>query len=419
MIRAALISLGLVLYPATQLRFGELPVGPGELCLIGWIGWTGMHRLLREQIRWNAALSHLLAFWLVLGLAQCVGMIVGLVVEPYQDTAAVVHDIWAYALLITVGFLLALELAEDARRRRTVSLVVYFGALVLTVQVVDGFGLIGVARTDPWFFDRFRGWSLDPNQLGLLAAALSLLSLHLLDTKLRVGGRIAVAICGTIAFSVGLLTKSDSYVICIMVAGGVLFGRKAWTALSQVGNRRTLAHALFVSALLSLPLAAIAAVPFAQSAIGYLELQSNAVYEEDGQGDTRLALWTEAFEKGLQSGFLGFGPGPHLTSKSYKRPPPDKFESHNTTLDLFTQGGLAAVLIFVWLCASTVVRSWRAKLPALIGLAVGLTAFSMFHLVIRHPMFWFGIVLCLLESARATQSVPAGPRLRLVQRHST
>src|SRR5690606_14715403 len=123
--------------------------------------------------------------------------------------------------------------------------------------------------------------------------------------------------------------------------------------------------------------------------------------EADGQGDTRLHLWQEAIERGLYSGFIGLGPGPQLTSKSYKRPPPDKFEAHNTPLDLFSQGGLLAIGAFFWLCLSTFRDAWRARLPGMAALVCGFATFSMFHFVVRHPFFWFGVVICLLESARA------------------
>jgi hypothetical protein len=102
--------------------------------------------------------------------------------------------------------------------------------------------------------------------------------------------------------------------------------------------------------------------------------------------------------KGIDSKLIGFGPGPHLTSKSFKVPPPKKFEAHNTLLDLFTQGGLAAVAAFVWLSGSALIGPARAQRPALAALIVGLLVFSMFHYTVRHPIFWFGIVLCLLEA---------------------
>jgi hypothetical protein len=99
---------------------------------------------------------------------------------------------------------------------------------------------------------------------------------------------------------------------------------------------------------------------------------------------------------------LGLGPGAHLTSKAYKRPPPEKFEAHNTILDLFTQGGLFAVFSFSWLLATTFIVGCRARLPALTTLVCSIGVFSMFHLIVRQPIFWFGIVLCLVEGTRTS-----------------
>jgi hypothetical protein len=75
-----------------------------------------------------------------------------------------------------------------------------------------------------------------------------------------------------------------------------------------------------------------------------VEVKSEALYNEDNQGDARFHLWAEAFDKGMGAAMLGLGPGPHLTKKAWKRSPPYKFESHNTPLELFTQGGLLALL---------------------------------------------------------------------------
>jgi O-antigen ligase len=175
-----------------------------------------------------------------------------------------------------------------------------------------------------------------------------------------------------------------------------------WVRDVDVGP--TLRGAAVVLGVMALPLMVVAAVPFWSAATAEVEERSAEVYADDNQGETRLNLWREAVEKGIESGLAGYGPGPHLTSKSYKRPPPDKFEAHNTSLDLFTQGGLVALLAFVWLAASTLVTGWRARLPALVALTAGIAVFSMFHFVVRHPIFWFGIVLCLLESARTPAS---------------
>ena len=156
-------------------------------------------------------------------------------------------------------------------------------------------------------------------------------------------------------------------------------------------------------------LLAVGALPLAPAAVERVEAKSEALYNEDSQGDLRFHLWAEAVEKGMGAAMLGLGPGPHLTKKSWKRSPPAKFEAHNTPLELFVQGGLLALLAITWLYASLLLATTRARLPALAALSCAFVVFSMFHFIIRHPIFWFGIVLCLLEAASVLKT-PFGRR---------
>jgi O-antigen ligase len=72
------------------------------------------------------------------------------------------------------------------------------------------------------------------------------------------------------------------------------------------------------------------------------------------------------------------------------------FEAHNTLLDIFTQGGLLAVLSLVWLVGATLLLTFRARLDGLTTLLCGLTIFNIFHLFLRHPIFWLAIAMCLV-----------------------
>jgi O-antigen ligase len=74
------------------------------------------------------------------------------------------------------------------------------------------------------------------------------------------------------------------------------------------------------------------------------------------------------------------------------------FEAHNTLLDILTQGGLMAVLSLVWLVAGAFLLTYRTRLDGLTVLLCGLTIFSIFHLIVRHPSFWFAIAICLVAA---------------------
>jgi hypothetical protein len=294
---------------------------------------------------------------------------------------------------------------------------VLFGAASLSLQVVHAYGVIPLPLpVDPWFYDRLRGWSNDPNQLGLVAALLTLISVHLAGSAIGKAKTVAAAACAMVAFSVGVLSKSDSFTVGILAAGAVFLVVQCSVWLATFKQGVTLRATLASLALFGLPVVAVGALPLAPVAIDRLQAKSDALYNEDNQGDLRFALWAEAYAKGMSAGMLGLGPGPHLTkTKSWKLPPPAKFEAHNTPLDLFVQGGLLAVLNLTLLYASLLLATTRAKLPALAALSCAFIVFSMFHFIIRHPIFWFGVVLCFLEAASVSKLSFGGKHAEVAQ----
>jgi O-antigen ligase len=399
-----LLAFGLLLSTATQLRFGDTPFGPGELCLAVWLGLFLCLQAGRPAPASNAALTRVVTFWLILIVAESVGAIVGFATELFFDTANIIHDVIAYFFLFGLAFTMALELASEQRRRRVTWLIVLLGAASLSLQVAQAYGLIRLPiGVEPWYFDRLTGWSDNPNQLGLVAALLALLSMHLAETATARMEMIVAAACAVLAFSVGVLTKSDSFALGILAAGAVFLAIKSSLWLATFKRGLTFRAALVSLALLGLPVLAVGALPLAPAVVERLDAKSEALYNEDSQGDLRFQLWGEALEKGMGAATLGLGPGPHLTRKAWKRSPPAKFEAHNTPLDLFVQGGLLALLAIAGLYASLLLATTRARLPALAALSCAFVVFSMFHFIIRHPIFWFGVVLCFLEAASVSK----------------
>ena len=250
-----------------------------------------------------------------------------------------------------------------------------------------------------------KGWSHDANQLGLAAAVLTLVSIHLVDTANTRAGIIAGAACAALAIAVGVLTRSDSFTVGLLAASVVFLTIKSWNWLAAFKRGLTFRAALVGLSLFGLPVLAVGALPLAPLLVERLEAKSDALYNEDNQGDVRFHLWAEAFDKGMDAAMLGLGPGPHLTKKAWKQSPPYKFEAHNTPLDLFVQGGLLALLAIGLLYVSLLVATMRARLPAPAALASAFVVFSMFHFIIRHPIFWFGVVLCFLEAASVSKTL--------------
>ena len=281
-------------------------------------------------------------------------------------------------------------------------------------------------KRQPWYWDRLRGWSENPNQLALVCIGIGFVSLHLLETSVRPIARTAALACTVLPVLTGLLTKSDSFLLVLAVAGPALVVLTIvnWlrTNPTQPGIRWTLAWLCILAVPVMLVLAAPAAQFIAQNS-GSIERQlvdsnRDAVLRD---APKRLDLWGQAIEVGMSTGMLGLGPGPHLdraraasvNSKDvgfeFRHPSEDpvaNFETHNTLLDLFTQGGLIAALSFGWLFISTCLLAVRNNLASLAALLCGLAVFSMFHFIFRHPLLWFVIALCLVL-ATATNRHPA------------
>jgi O-antigen ligase len=214
-----------------------------------------------------------------------------------------------------------------------------------------------------------------------------------------------------------------------VAAGPIFIALKLRTWLLSHQPRLTVRLACAWIAVLALPLLLASAAPFA----GSLAVEAQGFVGDMAKGDQqdtektaqiRLQAWRQAIDRGLESGMLGLGPGPHLPIPPWIRAgrqdssgePANlehpkvngtpNFEAHNTLLDIFTQGGLLAVLSLVWLVAATFLLTWRARLDGLTVLICGLTIFSIFHLIVRHPAFWFAIAICLV-AAESRKASPA------------
>jgi hypothetical protein len=67
--------------------------------------------------------------------------------------------------------------------------------------------------------------------------------------------------------------------------------------------------------------------------------------------------------------------------------------------ELFTQGGLLAASIFLWLVVTTLFKTYKARQAGLTTLLCGLVLFGMTVFILRDPILWFAIALCLVAGA--------------------
>ncbi len=428
--RDILLALGLILSPASQLRPEGGSVGPGELCFALWLVLAVIRNFGRSDLPLTSASSRILAFWLLFAVALSIGALTALLMSVRNDPTLVMHDIKAYILVAGISVFCVLEPMAGARLRRVAWLLATFGAAFLVLQLAHAVEMISIARLDPWYWDRMRGWSENPNQLALVCIVIGFVSLHLCETSRQAGKRLIALSYAILAFSAGLMTKSDSFLLVLAIAFPVFAALKlaSWIRLNERRpNMRPAFAWLVVLALptlltLTAPMSYLAA-DWAQGLRRDFSQNNHDAIERDIPN--RLALWKQAVERGIETNMLGLGPGPHLVrtetasisldyGHAYERHPSEdpapNFESHNMVLDLFIQGGLIAVLVFAWLCVSTFLMTVRENFISLAVLLCGLGVFSVFHFIMRHPLLWFVIALCLVTatSARHTTRLEAG-----------
>ncbi len=312
-----LLALGMLLATASQLRLGNLPIGPGELCLIIWLGLMLVRELGRLGPPMTAALSRMLIFWAVFAFSQSLGFLTGLLIGEQYDPQWLLHDVMAYPLLAAVSCFSVVDPGAKRRLRRVAWLLITFGTAALELQVAAGWTLIDIPVIQPWYWERFRGWSSNPNQLALLCVVLGLLSLHLAETTTRPGARVVAVTCLMLSIYVGRMTGSDTFAMVLVASGPIFIALKlrAWLLLSErrIAVKSAFARiVVFGLPLILASLAPLASVATSDVGIFAKGLSKNGGKELSQESDLRLSLWTEAIQLGIKSGFLGLGPGPHL-----------------------------------------------------------------------------------------------------------
>lgn len=421
-----LFALGLLLSPSSQLRIGGFPIGPGEICLSVWLVlMLGRIAVQRGPVA-TPALSRMVVFWLLFAIALSIGTMTGFALDDQHDPIWFLHDAVAYPFLAAVSCLSVVGPDVEDRFRRVGRLLIVMGSCSLALQLVHAWGYIGVPNTDPWYWNRFRGWSANPEQLALLCVALALLSLHLAETATRLRDRFVAVACAILPIYVGRFSHTDTLTIVLLIAVPVFVALKLATWLRSSERRTLLRPAVAWMVVLALPLILASVAPFMSLSAGRTTTLAEAMLKDNGRDaaqetELRLQLWSQAWQRGIESGMLGLGPGPHLNipssimaARAVETQAPKEvvhpaingtpnFEAHNTPLGLFTQGGLLAVLSFLWLVGTALVNAYRAQFAGLATLIGGLFLFGMAGVIDRQPIFWFAIASGLVASAKTSR----------------
>lgn len=425
----SMLALGVLLSASSQLRASSLPVGPGEILLGAWV----FCMLVREASRGGPPITRplcaILGFWAVFWLTQSVGLINALALREEHDTSLLIHDLVALALVCAVSCLALADSDAGIRLRRTAWLTCIFAAVFLTLQLVTALPVLEGVGFDVWYWDRFRGWSENPNQLSLLCSVLVLICFYLFETSPQESGKIAATVLVVFPTLTGFMTLSNSFRVVLVSSSLVIavltIGR--WlTIRSERLSFRSLAAWITVGLAPALALSLMLATsgPGGDSKTIATEFSRGNDATAD-EAALRFDLWTTAWERSLDASLVGLGPGPHI-------PPPPRFvaymkrahgggpdrlgtmptvgtapnfESHNTFLELLLQGGHLLLCAYLVLLTGMVAANARAGCVTLAALVTSLAIYGAFHVILRNPVVWFGFVLALTALADRANSI--------------
>jgi hypothetical protein len=423
------LALGLLLTTATQLRIPGSPIGPGELMLLFWLVIAIGRAVLLRDFAANRPFGQLLSFWLLFAASLCLGTIVAIASNEDLDAQWFLHDLMAYPLVGAVICLAVGGRNPQGHLERVAWLLATIGSSSLAILVAGAQGLVALPF-DPWFWERFRGWSQNPSQLSELCGVLTFVCIHLFDISRRLRGQVAALFCIAVSVYVGILTQTDTFRYALLVAIPIFLALKVRSTLNIDWSS---ALAVFTMAGVVLAFTQIIPLPLPSGGIHRSDivavLSKNGGKEASHEAALRESLWAQAIHRGVfDSWLLGLGPGPHLVipaeivaahSETTGRPSNTaepqangtaNYEAHNTVLDLFTQGGLLAAGSFLWVLATAFWRAFVCRRSGLAALMIGLCVMMFTVDIVRTPILWFGLGLCLVAERQAILRHKLRPR---------
>lgn len=364
-----ILSLSIVFTIFTQLRILNLPVGLGEITLM-LLGIAVFVDSCSYKMIKNLLSNIFVRFWLISFLLLTVGFLysknIGLDIKLHY----VIYDYLAYVFVFLVILLLAVlnddyKINMDRAMENIViySILFYMVLLIVPVAFYDSVGLMKYFHGNN--SGRFVGLSFNPNQLALFLSPIVFFIYHFNKIKFFLG---LLLLCLLVAYGVSSTALWLSWIIGIgMIAIYCLYSKL------DIYNKKK----FLILSILFLTVCFIF-LYFYTYEIMYLIKDSEQV-------DVRLSLIKKALNNFCQSPFFGLGPGPH----SFKEDITYAWEAHNTIVDLMTQVGIAGLSAYLYLIFHIGRNLIYSKKIYLFVALVALFVFSLFHFVLRHPIFWF------------------------------
>ena len=222
-----------------------------------------------------------------------------------------------------------------------------------------------------WYGSRFTGGAKNPNQLALYASCGLVLIAAAFDKSFFRSLLIFAVIF------VGLLTKSDAILASFILVG------LSFILMSLIPGQ----YFFFIFPPLSLFIL-VSCFLISSDILPFLKNQ----WILADQGGSRITLWANGIHAWLDNPWtilIGNGAG---AFSGYYGPFEGK-ESHNTVIDSLATGGLFGLFTIYFFPIQEIISAYSNRSRVLFATTTGLVAFSCFHFVARHPIFWFSILV--------------------------
>ncbi len=368
-------ALALVLTTATQLRWGGLPIGLGELMLVVWLIVAGLLIIQQKRVLLSSTLKLFLFFWSVVLILLFAGWLVGLF-QGVADIRAGSHNLLAY-LFVCLITLTAITYWNSEQVITIGKLVLFFVVLALIPLWIYGQFFNEIGSLNIWYGgSRFLGWAVDPNQTAILIVPLPFIALYYYRQSHNFIHKIIfLALLGsTIVLGIG--TDSDSLKVAWVGAIVVYF-----ILILLARGKLTYLKVVTISAIILL-LFSIGLFVFGTKIYASVE----HMYYLGNQGPVRIALWANGIQATSNSPLVGFGPGAY----SGVQEPFSGSECHNTFIDWMTNTGVAGFLILFFLLTFIFIKAiTSSNNQEVVAVLTSLIIVSLFLYVIRHPVWWF------------------------------
>lgn len=375
-----IMVLSLIITTAKGLRLGS-NIGPGEIIAL----LTSMYLILSNKGKINnKTILYTLLFWMSIIFLLMAGLFIRTnfysMPNPFPRTLIA----YLFSSIICYGLYSGTILSEEIELTQEIFLKIigvitsiFFILIISNTRTIAGLNLYWLGT------NRFQGWSLDPNQFTIPFIIVPFLIINYLvsngkSTKIRIGMFLLLAM----NVFVGLATGSDSLIASWLIGFGT-------TVLYLVFKK------IFIKRKLRL-LHILIIIPILFSSFMFLILNYNKIIDvvvdflmKDGQLETRLNIWMDSIDIIKLSPIVGLGPdvGRDLGKANIMG------ESHNNILHLGMSTGLLgilALLLYYGYIFKTILKSQNIYL---LGGFLSLFTFGITHYTLRHPMYWFMLLL--------------------------